>query len=338
MTSQAQDYLNRHRLPLHLRPVFIGHLALMESLLTPAYGYVNGTFEEVLAANEGITSDFIRDYAQNISSEIFIRNVDYEQLNEKLKEHLVKLTRSLSLGDPLKNSTRHVNLLSLQMQNLYKDPFNDELLNNQFQSTKNLSSLLFNNKNIHRQLYKNASKQNYHYTVMQPLLSSILLLSFTQHTQMFTEKEMQQLFLTSYFKDIGMSFIPREKFEQAHLSDVDKALFAEHAQNSMELLEGRVPLSKTHLFMIQNHHYLNYIIQAKARGIELDDDAMILTGVESMLLSAMDILVAMTTKRPYRDPVTAYRALEFLKRVVSDEYPQEFRTLVMYLKHFFSNK
>ncbi len=75
------------------------------------------------------------------------------------------------------------------MNNLYKDPFDDELLTNQFQNSKNLSSLLINNKEIHKSVFHSVSASRYHYTLTQPLLSSVLLLSFMQSLKLFNEKE-----------------------------------------------------------------------------------------------------------------------------------------------------
>ncbi|MBG60226.1 MAG: hypothetical protein CME67_05965 [Halobacteriovoraceae bacterium] len=328
------NYLERHRLPLKLKPIFVGQLSIIDGLGHSAYAFKNGVFEEVLKAHEGITPDFIKQYAGEESSEIYIHEEDYEYLHDNLSQKLVKLTRSLSIGDPLKNATRHTHLLSLQMANLYEDPFNDELLNSQFQSGQNLSNLLIKNKHTHKHLYRNISKQGHHYTVTQPLLSSILLLSFLQSTGLFSEKETQTLFMTSYFKDIGMSFIPREKFDLAHLNDFDKKIFSDHADNSMKILNGRVPLGANQLELIKNHHYLNYKIQALANNEKYHPQGLI-TGVESALLSALDILVAMTSDRPYRQGASVFKSLELLKRVLADEHPQEFKSLVHFLKHFF---
>jgi HD-GYP domain-containing protein (c-di-GMP phosphodiesterase class II) len=222
------------------------------------------------------------------------------------------------------------------MANLYNDPYNDELLTNQFQNSKNLGILLYNNRDIQKNIYHNLSKQKYHYTHKQPLLTSIMLLSYLQNLNLFSEAEIQTLFLTSYFKDIGMSFIPRDKFGLAVLSEFDKKLFADHAENSMKILEGRVPMNQTQLNIIKNHHYLNYKIQSMARGEDVIPDEEYLSGIESSLLASIDILVAMTTERPYRKAMTSFKALELLKKVLSDEYPQEFKTLVFFLKNFFS--
>lgn len=335
-TSKNLDLLERSRLALKLKPVFIVQLTMLDSLTKPAYAYKEGIFSKVLNENEGISFDFIAQYAQTQSSEIFLHKEDYETIHEKLNTEINKITRSLSIGDPKVKAAKHVNLLSMQMSNLYKDPFNDELLSNQYQSAKNFSNFLFQNKHIHKFVYHKLVKQSHHYTVAQPLLSSILLVGFLQYSGLFSEKEIQGYFLTSYFKDIGMSFIPREKFELAHLNNFDKKLFSEHAENSMKLLDGRLPFNKTQLNIIKNHHFLNYKIQSLISGTTQPTREKMLTGIESTLLSSIDIIVAMSSKRPYRDTISVFKSLELLKKVIADEYPQEFKSLVIYLRQFFS--
>jgi HD-GYP domain-containing protein (c-di-GMP phosphodiesterase class II) len=330
------DILDRSRLSLKLKPIFIVQLTMLDSLVKPAYAYKDGIFSRVLNENEGISIDFISNYAQTISSEIFLHKEDFNSIHEKLNQEIIKVTRSLSIGDPKVKATKHVNLLSMQMANLYKDPFNDELLSNQFQSATNFARLLFQNKKIHKHVFHKLVKQNHHYTIAHPLLASTLLASFLQHSGMFSEKEIHTYFLTSYFKDIGMSFIPREKFELAHLNEFDKKLFSEHADISMKILEGRLPFNKTQLNIIKNHHFLNYKIQSLISGTQIPSEDKMLTGIESTLLSSIDIIVAMSCERPYRDPVSVFKALELLKKVIADEYPQEFKNLVVFLKHFFT--
>ena len=328
--------LERNRLSLKLKPVFVGKLTVINALENSAYSYQEGKFLEILSSNEGITKEFIANYALNLGEHIFVEQSDYDLIDDVIREQLTKHTRSLSIGDIGKNARKQVNLLTMQMSSLYDNPFDDEMLVNQFQNSKNLGTLLYNNKNIHKDVYHNLSKQKYHYTHKQPLLSSIMLLSYFQHLGLFTETEIQNLFLTSYFKDIGMSFISREKFELAHLSDFDKNLFAEHAENSMKLLEGRVPLSQSQLNIIKNHHFLNTKIQAMASGRVYVPDQDFISGLESVMMSSIDILVAMTHDRPYRDAKTSFNALELLKKVLADEYSQEFKSLVFFLKKFLS--
>ena len=328
--------VQRHRLSLQLKPIFVAQLFIIDYLERPAYCYKDGEFKLILNAHEGITTHFISEYAQKFSSEIFIHYEDYLLLNQSLKEELTKLTRSLSIGNPKKNLIKHTNFLNMQMGNLYKDPFDDELLNNQFQNSKNLSNFLIQNKEFHKPLYHNIANSKYHYTITQPLLSSVMMLSFLQSLKLFNEKEIEGLFLTSYFKDLGMSFIPREKFELSHLNDFDKELFANHSENSMNLLQGRVPLSPSQLNLIKNHHFLNYKIQSLVNDTDIKPEEEFLSGIESTVLSSIDVLTAMINPRPYRDGISSFKALELLKKVISEEYPQEFKALVIFLKNFFS--
>ena len=43
----------------------------------------------------------------------------------------------------------------------------------------------------------------------------------------------------------------------------------------------------------------------------------------------------MTSSRPYRQGLTTYQSLELIRKMIADDYPQEFRALVVYLRQFF---
>lgn len=321
MKSQALEIYNQDHNSFKLQPIFIGHLLIVKALDYPIYCFEHQNFIEVYPSKKIITYDFIKDFAKNHGNEVFIHYNDQDKINESVKEQLLKVSRSLSIGDPYKNSTRQINLLGLQLKGLYQDPFSDSLLTSQFQSTKNLSNLLLNNKDILKQVYRNCSFQRHHFTINQPMLSSLLLISFISHTKIFNEKESQQLFLTSYFKDIGMSFIPSDKLDQVNLTNSDWLIFEKHSSNSYNILEKRVPLSLSYLKIIKNHH----------------THSSSLVGIETVLLNAMDTIAAMTSDRPYRSSLSIFESLEVVKKSMADDYSQEFKYLVLFLKQFFSN-
>src|SRR5690606_39260060 len=102
-------------------------LILIEMLKEEAYSYQDGLYEVELYQDAVITIDFIKDYISLKGNYIFIGTEDFEFIQTKLREQLIKVTRSLSIGDPLKNGARHANLLTMQLESLYDDPFNDEL-------------------------------------------------------------------------------------------------------------------------------------------------------------------------------------------------------------------
>jgi response regulator RpfG family c-di-GMP phosphodiesterase len=332
---ESQRILNHSSIALRNIEVNVTRLILVGSLKNPAYAHLDGEFIQVLRADESIGPDYIRNHASTHGVSIFISKEDAETLDQKLHDQLIKLTRSLSIGDRVKNGTRQTNLLSLQMANLYDNPFDDKLLQTQFQSTKNFYQLLKKCKpHQHKKIFQHMWNTPHYYTIAQPMLSSLLLVAFLEHTKMLSDREVENLFLASYFKDIGMSFIPREKFEQADLTSDEKQLFEEHAKNSMKILEGRIPLNRNYLTLIEHHHFLNHKIRAKIQGLEVPRSD-VLHGIESTLLASIDIFVAMISKRPYRDPTSVFDAMDLIKKVFADEYPQEFKQLVLFIKQFF---
>jgi hypothetical protein len=336
--NTISSYSDHHKLPLKLVPILVGELYLARKLLHPVYIYRDGSFLIVIPEGSVPTKDQINNVIKNFHKEVYVYRDDQSQIKKNLETALIKITRSLSVGDPLDNGTKDLKLLSLNLGGLYQNPYSDELLMLQFQSTQNLTKFLMENKKHQPQFYQRLAKENFHFMLSQPMLSSILLLSFLQSIHLFHDKEVENLFLTSYLKDIGVSLIPDAKYDQKILSPKDKQLFANHADFSFDLLEGRIPLSKSYLNIIKNHHFLNDRIKGLVdKDHQSHPESDMVMGIESTLVAVFDILVAMTHERPYRKEQSLYQSLEVIKRMMADDYPQEFKALVVFLKQFFKN-
>jgi HD-GYP domain-containing protein (c-di-GMP phosphodiesterase class II) len=334
-----ESYTHQHRLELKLKPILVGELYLCRKLKNPVYVYKDGLFAPVLLEGSVPSKDMINTLIKNSHKEVYVYNEDINEIKKNLETALVKITRSLSVGDPLENGTKDMKLLSLNLGGLYKNPHNDELLMLQFQSSQNLSKFLIENRKYQSFFFQNLVSENFHFMVAQPMLSSVLLLSFLQAIHLFHDKEIENLFLTSYLKDLGIAIIPSEKYDVKVLSSRDQELFANHADFSFELLEGRVPLSKNYLTIIKQHHFLNDKMKdllSKEKGKYLQDTEMIY-GIESTLVAVFDIMVAMMSDRPYRKGISLYQSLEVVKKMMADDYPQEFKALVVFMKQFFKN-
>jgi HD-GYP domain-containing protein (c-di-GMP phosphodiesterase class II) len=332
------SYSGRHTLGLKLKSVLVGELFLISKLTHPVYVFKDELFSVVIPSGSSPSKEQINLLIKNKQREVFLRQEDFEQIKKGLETALIKANRSLSVGDPLQNGSKNIKLLSLNMTNLYQNPHNDELLMLQFQSSQNLSNFLLENKKHQSDLYHNFSKENFHYTIAQPMLSSILLLSFLQSTHLFHKKEIESLFLTSYFKDFGLSIIPEEKYDLKTLSPKDKEILSDHSEFSLNLLDGRIPLSKSYLNIIKEHHFLHDKMKTLINPHESTDHSSdILMGIETILVAVFDILVATINDRPYRKKWTTYQALELIKRLMADDYPQEFKALVIFLKQFLKN-
>lgn len=339
MLATIQSYVDQHRLGLKLKSILVGELYLAKKLKHPVYVYKGGSFHPVIGEGAVPTKEQISALIKNNHREVYVFPEDIDEIKKNLETALTKVTRSLSVGDPLDNGTKDLKLLSLNLGGLYQNPHNDELLMLQFQSTQNLSKFLMENKRLQPLFYQNLIKENFHFTLSQPMLSSMLMLSFLQSIHLFHDREVENLFLASYLKDIGISMIPGDKYDLKTLTTRDQELFADHADFSFELLEGRIPLSKNYLTIIKHHHFLN----DKMKELLVKDpkkkktEPEIIFGIESTLVAVFDILVAMTSERPYRKSMTLYQSLELIKKMMADDYPQEFKALVVFLKQFYKN-
>jgi len=336
--NTISSYTDHHRLSLKLIPILVGELYLVRKLQHSVYVHKNGIFAPVIMEGTIPSKDQINNLIKNLHKEVYVFKADLEQIKKNLELALIKITRSLSVGDPLVNGSKDLKLLCLNLGGLYQNPHNNELLMLQFQSTQNLTKFLMENKKNQPQFFQNLAKENFHFTLSQPMLSSILLISFLQSIHLFHDKEVENLFMTSYLKDIGISMIPNMKYDLKALTPNDIELFSNHADFSYDLLDGRIPLSKNYLNIIKNHHFLN----DRMKGIidknrKAPEESEMIMGIESTLVAVFDILVAMTNDRPYRKGHSLYQSLEVIKKMMADEYPQEFKALVVFLKQFFKN-
>ncbi len=337
LAQSSMSYIDQHRLCLKLRPILVGELYLARKLRNPVYIYKSGAFSPVINEGSVPTKDQITILIKNNYREVYAFAEDVRDIKKNLETALIKITRSLSIGDPVQNGTKDLKLISLNLGGLYQNPYDDELLMLQFQSTQNLGKFLLENKRYQPHFYQSLMRENFHFTLSQPMLSSMLLLAFMQSIHLFHEKEMENLFLASYLKDIGMAMIPDEKYDLKTLTTRDQQLFGSHADFSFDLLEGRIPLSKNYLTIIRHHHFMNDKLKDLVAKAKRRRDQEIVFGVESTLVSVFDILVAMTNERPYRSGLTLFQALDLVKRLMADDYPQEFRALVVFLKQFYKN-
>ncbi len=340
MAEQSLDsFTEQHRLGLKLRPIMVGELHLAKSLDQPVFIFKGGVFMPVIAAGSAPSKESIHALIKNSIREVFVYREDLKEIKKNLETALIKVTRSLSVGDPLENGTRDLKLISLNLNGLYQNPHDDELLMLQFQSSQNLSKFLIEQKKHLPAFYQNLLKENFHFTLSQPMLSSLLLLSFLQATHLFHEREIENLFLASYLKDLGFAMIPDNKYDIKSLTPKDQDLFADHADFSFDLLDGRLPLSKNYLTIIKHHHFLNdkikVIVGKTVRSAP--DDSDVIHGLESTLVAVFDIIVAMTSERPYRKGMPLFQTLEVVRKLMADDYPQEFKAIVIFLKNFFRN-
>ncbi|MCB9062283.1 MAG: hypothetical protein H6622_12250 [Halobacteriovoraceae bacterium] len=332
---EPYDLLKQNFLNFNLRKVKIRELLYLDQSPTDIYTQEHGRFLVFIHKNTSFSKNIFHKMIQKGVLNLFVHDNEYDQLIHYQQDVLRKSIRSLSIGELKENAKKVCNLLTINMEYLYRDPTNDQVLELQYQSVRNLGSFLQRNSNLLPFLYNSYIQQKHHFIFAQPMLSSFFVFGCLKHAGVFNERDIESLFVTSYFKDIGMSAIPTEKYEQQGLSIHDKKILSEHPERSVEILKGRIPLSPNFMNIILKHHTFSLLNKENILFIEDEQANYQVSGFETMIVSVMDIIAAMITGRPFREPTKVFAALELVKRLVSDHYPQEFKLIVTFFKSFF---
>jgi hypothetical protein len=327
------DILEQNALNYSLTPIAFREIFFIQEAPCDIYAHNDGIFKIVFTKNSEISNLHLRELLSKGLAHLFVHEKERLLIRSAQQENLRTVTRSLSIGNPLEKAKLQTNLLTLNFAYLYEDPTNDDLLGLQIQSAKNLSTFLYNKPQIHENLYREFLKQGHHYIFAQPFVSTLFLLGVMKNSRLYVDKDIELFFLTSYLKDIGMSAIPVEKYNQEHLDDHDKELLASHPQLSVNILKGRCPLPPNHLRIIENHH----IYSTLTNRFNLSDDPNNMYGFETMMISAMDTIAAMTTDRPFRKAESLFKSLDLVRLLIGEQYPNEFKLIVYYFKNFFKN-
>ncbi|MCK5073555.1 MAG: hypothetical protein KAQ98_09030 [Bacteriovoracaceae bacterium] len=319
-------------------PVSIRELIYLNRSPCDLYTINKNIFDIHIKKKSQLGKDILRDLVAKKTTTLYAKENDHKKIVETQQNLLRNSTRSISIGNPLENAKKQLNFLTLNMYYLYQNVTDNELLNLQIQSINILSQFLLDNIHIHKPLFDEYQKQKHHHIFSQPLLSSLFLLGVLKQSHMYADKNIEQLFLTSYLKDIGMSAIPTDRYDKEELSEKEKKLLLKHARISVEILIGRTPLKPNHLRIIEYHHAFSHLrtqINSEAKNVFEDDNEMLL-GFETLAISITDIISAMISERPYRNSTTLFQSLEFIKYIIADQFPKEFKLFVTFFKQFYS--
>ncbi|MBI2520124.1 MAG: hypothetical protein HYV97_06895 [Bdellovibrio sp.] len=285
--------------------------------------------------NLALNNQTVRDWVEAGITKIFVKTIDHKILISKQNENLRSNTRSLSIGDPFEKSRRQTSLLASHLKFFYEDTTNDELLNLLYQSVRSYAHFLMDHMKIHHMTYTDFSRQKHHYIHSQPVLSSLFLIGVLKQARIFNDKDIENFFVTSFFKDVGMSCIPFEKYAQKELNLNDKKLLVNHAQNSASILLNRIPISTNCFKIIENHHIFSTLTR-ELEHFTPESSQQLIMGIETVLISITDIIAAMISERPYRPATSLFQSLDLIRELISNQHPQEFKLLISYFKNYFS--
>lgn len=316
----------KNHLVFDLVKISLKELFFLDYAVSDIFGLDDGRVTKIISKNTPISNDVI---AKLLSMEIHELYINRSGLQKMMEQHRIELhnsSRALSIGNPLNNAYKQLNLLCINLKYFYTHPEDDELLMLLYQGLKNFSHFLIDHSEDIPRLYKKFIVEKHHFKVVQPVLSSILLLAFLLETKQFSKPEIESLFITSALKDVGMSLLPEKLLSKGHLTQAEKNTIATHPLNSVKILKDRIPLKNDSLSIILNHHYVT------KESFQLSDTVF---GLETVLVTITDLITAVINPRPYRKKLGLYHALDMTKLYMQDEYKKEFILLIKFLQKFF---
>ncbi|MBF0360378.1 MAG: hypothetical protein HQK49_05165 [Oligoflexia bacterium] len=322
--------LELNNLSYKVAPIHLREIIFLNNSPCDLFGIIDGFFTVVISKNSLINRDNLKKIVELGLNQIFVKIDDHPILYQLHRKKLIDITRSLSMGNTLENCKKQIYYQLINLEYLYKNPIDDEGLFIQYQCLTNLGQILFDKSELIPPLYNYLLEQKYHYSLSHPILSSLLLLGYLRNVQQFSSKEVLSLFVTSYFKDIGMSAIPEDFLNKSVLTKSEIDIISKHVHFSVEILNSRIPLGANYFNIIENHH-AHSLIQDKSKRPK------IISGVETLLIESIDTLTAMISNRPYREGLDVYLALNLLKNRMGSSYYQEFKLLVFYIQKFFKS-
>jgi hypothetical protein len=335
MISKSKELFKQSHLALTLIPITIREVIYLPTSPCDLYVFENGEFKLIIHKGQYLSPQLLKDTINAGHVKVFTHEQNRSHIIELQQSNLRALTRSFSMGDMHQNCIKQLELLTLNLRYLFEDPTNDETLNLQYQSLKILFKYLYNNAKMHELIYHEYKKQGHHYIFAQPFFSSLFLIGILKMSHVYSEKEVEGIFIASYFKDIGMSAIPIEKFDVQDLSEHDKKILSNHPKISVQILQNRIQIPPHFMKAIEEHHNLSTL--QLEDGETINSSKVTISGFETIMIIITDIVSAMISSRPFREATTLFEALELIKHRTSAQYPGEFKLVVTYFKNFFTN-
>ena len=241
--------------------------------------------------------------------------------------HLRHLSRSLFEGNPIDKGTKCLDLITHNMEYLFHHIEDEGILLNQYQCTQELARFLIQNLHCHGALCQRFTQQKHHFIFTIPVLSSIFALGVAKESNMFSDKDIEHLFISSFFKDIGMCTLDPNQYGQKNNGPEIQAAFEQHPKISVEIIKDTIPLNKHYFKLIENHHHPDLIPHKDQKPTNM-------TGFETLIINTMDMVANAITDKPLHKGIRLFEALEMVRRLITEHYTQEFKLIVSYFGKF----
>jgi len=231
---------------------------------------------------------------------VYYHDSDAEIKNELTipREHITKaVNNSRSIIEEIRNTDKLSKSAYREAENVVEDIVSD-LNSNELEAIKLLKEL------------KSHEDYLYQHSVNVGMLSAI----FAMMTGAFTKEEIKHLTLGAYLLDIGSIKIEKKILQKSgRFNSAEKLAIKQHPQLGYDIVKSIPGIDKIVLQTMLFHHEKMY-----NRGyFHLPYEIL---PISPKFVSVCDIYDALTTKRPFRDPISPTKALRFLVNSINEHF------------------
>jgi hypothetical protein len=325
------------QLGLTLSPVSYQQLLLLPKCQSNVYTYYDGTYITVFDSEQKINGKIISNWKQKGIYQFFVSKADQQKIVDMAYKNFQEVTRQLSIGHPLEKGTEYLIQLADLLNLLYDDYQNEELLRLVYHTSHSFYYYLEQNANLIRLHYGTIQRLPISFYFKQPILSSLFMIGFLLEHQIVGSRENVDLFSVSLLKDIGMCLVPRDSWNKKILDQTDRLCLEKHSGHSVMLLKEHLPLNKSQLHIIEQHHFQNELVRKIITDTKSANENMeeIIQGFETMVVAISDLIVAMFSERPYRPKYPAEIVQKVVKTLCDNNYPSETKMLTNFIRNFY---
>ena len=139
-----------------------------------------------------------------------------------------------------------------------------------------------------------------------------------------SEKELDQLVMAGLLHDLGKMAIPSEILnKKGRLTPEEYQVMKSHAKLSYDLIKGRWDVP-THVKVAVLFHHENVNGSGYPNGITADEQTQF-----TKIIHVADVYDALISKRPYKEPYSAYEASEYLMGACGIMFDQDVVTALL---------
>lgn len=287
----------------------------------PIYHLKDFNFKKVIEASEKNPA-MISDYTIPKDGDILIEKKDLPLFKEYI-EFLNQRVDKLSEGNKELKNLIIKESAKVLMTEILNEPRSGEKIKKVGEMIQNIVETMLDNPDSIYSLLNLKSYDYYTYTHSV----NVGILSTGLGIQIGMDKDkLYKLGIGAMLHDLGKSQIPHEILnKQGKLNDTEYNIIKQHVLLSYELLENQKEFPKDSLTAVLQHHEK---LSGKGYPFGLKADEIKLFGRITAIADCYD---ALTTRRPYKPPLTPYFALSIIVKEKGDYDPELLKAFIKML-------